>query len=389
MWIPRSVSSTIAQIIETRPALLLTGVRQSGKTTLLQKLFPEAAYISLDRVLVAQSAEENPAYFLDQFDGAARIIIDEIQYAPSLFRELKIRIDEKRDQFGRWILTESQKYSLMEHVSESLAGRIGILHLETLSAEELRCSDFFSNVGDILWRGGYPELWAHEHINPEQFYEAYIQTYLERDLRQIINVTSLRDFQRLIRACAMRVGQLVNYSNLAKDIGVSANTVKSWLNVLETSGLIALLSPYSANIKKRLVKAPKLYFSDQGVLCRLLNIRDYTDLNGHIYQGNIWENFVFTEIVKQMNVNRNHLFFYRDQNNVEIDFLIEMDGQIILIEAKSAEQVDPGKLNFNKVRPVLKEQTRCILACNAREQVRIVLKDYDVVNPVLMQMIEP
>ncbi|MFA6010658.1 MAG: AAA family ATPase [Desulfobacteraceae bacterium] len=158
MWIQRNIEQTIRQLVDTRPALLLTGVRQSGKTSLLEKLYPDAAYVTLDRVLTAQSAEENPGYFLKQFEKEAHVIIDEIQYAPSLFRELKIRIDEDRNRFGRWILTGSQTFSLMENVSESLAGRIGILHLETLSAEELRNCGFFSDANEILWRGGYPKF---------------------------------------------------------------------------------------------------------------------------------------------------------------------------------------------------------------------------------------
>jgi predicted AAA+ superfamily ATPase len=387
MWIHRHLETTIAQLIENRPALLLTGVRQSGKTTLLKKVFPEAAYVSLDRPMVAQSAEENPIRFLEQFDDADQVIIDEIQYAPHLFRELKIKIDDQRHRFGRWILTGSQKFELMEHVSESLAGRLAIMHLGTLSAEELRQSGFFTDVERIVWTGGYPELWAYDHIDPEHFYDAYIQTYLERDLRQIINVTNLRDFQRLIRACAMRTGQLVNFSNLAKDVGVSANTVKSWLNVLETSGLIVLLPPYSANVKKRLVKAPKLYFSDTGVLCRLLNIRSEEALNAHIHEGNIWENFVFTELAKDPRVNRKHLFFYRDQNNVEIDFLIETGGRTLLVEAKSSEHVEPSKLNFSKVGSVIKGETNCVLACRHKEGSRISLKSYDAVNPMTMTVI--
>ncbi len=387
MWISRNLETTIARTSETRPALLVTGVRQSGKTSLLKKVFPDAAYISLDKLLVARNAEENPTHFLEQFDDADQVIIDEIQYAPNLFRELKIKIDDQRNRFGRWILTGSQKFELMEHVSESLAGRIAIFHLETLSATELRDSGFFTDVNQILWRGGYPELWAYEHIFSEQFYDDYIQTYLERDVRQIINVTNLRDFQRLIRACAMRTGQLVNFSNLAKETGISANTVKSWLCVLETSGLIVLLQPYSANVKKRLVKAPKLYFSDTGILCRLLNIRNDQELNDHIHEGNIWENFVFTELLKNPDINRNHLFFYRDQNNVEIDFLIEVKGRTLLVEAKSSEHPDPSKLNFRKVRPVIKGKTHCILACRQKEGFRISLKDHDIVNPVTMAVV--
>jgi len=382
MWIPRSLSDKISAVLETRPALLLTGVRQSGKSSLLRRLFPNSEYVTLDRIAVAQSAQENPESFLRQFDATPQVTLDEIQYAPNLFRELKIRIDADRGQFGKWILTGSQYFSLMKDVSESLAGRVSIFHLQTLSAGELRHSGFFPLLDDLLWRGGYPEIWAYETIDAAQFYDDYIQTYLERDLRQIINVSNLLDFQRIMRSCAIRAGQLVNFAEMAKDVGVSAKTVKSWINTLETSGLIHLLPPYSANLGKRLIKSPKLFFADQGILCNLLNIRTPKALEGHIHEGSIWENFVFTELLKHPEVGKKNIFFYRDQNNVEIDFLIEMNNTIYLIEAKSSERIDPKKLNFRKVSPLFAATTRNILACRTPETLRIPRKDYDVVNPL-------
>ena len=382
MWIPRGLSDKIDSVLPTRPALLVTGVRQSGKSSLLRKLFPDSEYITLDRIAVAQSAQENPEAFLRQFDTKQQVTLDEIQYAPNLFRELKIRIDANRGQFGKWILTGSQYFSLMKDVSESLAGRVGIFHLQTLSADELRNSGFFPSIDDLLWCGGYPEIWAYKHIDAAQFYDDYIQTYLERDLRQIINVSNLLDFQRFMRACAIRVGQLVNFAEMAKEIGISAKTVKSWINTLETSGLIHLLPPYSANLGKRLIKSPKLFFADQGILCSLLNIRTPKSLSGHIHEGNIWENFVFTELLKHTEVKSKNIFFYRDQNNVEIDFLIERNNTIYLIEAKSSERIDPKKLNFRKVSPLFTGTTRNILSCRTAETLRIPCKDYDVINPL-------
>src|SRR6056297_1939086 len=341
MWINRLLRKQIETACFSRPAILVTGARQTGKSSLLQRMLPEANYVSLDRVVVAAEAEENPNRFLDRLQGPT--IIDEVQYAPSLFRELKIRIDENRNDYGRWILTGSQRIQLMQEVSESLAGRISIFQLETLSALELRNSSAFlsSAIEDSLWAGGYPELWANSRIDRDLFYSDYVQTYLERDLKLLIQVSNLRDFQRFIQICATRTGQLLNYSDMAKDVGVSAGTIKSWIGALETSGVIYLLPPFFANIGKRLVKAPKMFFADTGLLCHLLNLQDSSACLNSPLLGHIWENFVLSEIIKTLpaKVGRN-LFFYRDQNGVEMDFMLETGGKLHLIEAKSAERVD-------------------------------------------------
>jgi predicted AAA+ superfamily ATPase len=375
MWLPRKIENRIVSLALTRPALLLTGVRQSGKSTLLQRLFPSAKYITLDKILIAAGAAENPVQFLNQFKNDKQIILDEIQYAPSLFRELKIEIDSNREENGKWLLTGSQKFTLMRGVSESLAGRISICELQTLSTGELRESGYPFETEDALWMGGYPEIWANAGIDIEHYYADYIQTYLEKDLREIIQINNIRDFRRFLRACAIRAGQLVNQADIARDIGVSANTVKSWLNTLEISGIITLLQPYYTNISKRLVKAPKLYFNDQGLLCSLLNIHSAAALQGYINEGSIWENFV-------LNPSRN-LFFYRDQNLVEIDFLIEAEDTIVLVEAKSSENVAEQKLNFHKVRNLFSNHSiSCILACRTAERVAIHLKNFTVYNPL-------
>lgn len=384
MWIHRSIEDEIISLASTRPSILLTGVRQSGKSTLLQKLFPSARYVTLDKILIASGAADNPARFLKQFENNNQVILDEIQYAPSLFRELKIEIDSNRNRNGKWLLTGSQKFSLMRGVSESLAGRISICELQTLSTGELRDSGYSFNTSNALWMGGYPELWANDGISIEHYYADYIQTYLEKDLREIIQVNNLRDFQRFLRACAIRTSQLVNQADIGRDIGVSSNTVKSWLNTLEASGIITLLQPYYANISKRLAKAPKLYFNDQGLLCSLLNINCGTALQGYINEGSIWENFVFTELLKTKKIipSRN-LFFYRDQNQVEIDFLIEAGDAIALIEAKSSENFPEQKLNFHKVRNLFGRQSvSCFLACRTDEIEPVYLKNFTVYNPL-------
>jgi predicted AAA+ superfamily ATPase len=384
MWIERQTKKSIGEACGARPAILLTGARQTGKSSLLQKMFPDAAYVTLDHVPSAAEAEANPDRFLDRFSGP--VILDEVQYAPSLFRELKIRIDENRAAHGRWILTGSQRFSLMQKAGESLAGRISVLQLETLSAKELRECGRFSKktIEDCLWKGGYPELWSNPKLTAQMFYEDYIQTYLEKDLRTILNVSNLRDFRRFIQLCAARTGQLLNYADISKDTGVSAPTIKSWISVLEASGIIYLLPPFFANIGKRLIKAPKLYFSDTGLLSHLLNIPDEDSYCRSPYHGAIWENFVFTELVKTLQaVPGRTLSFYRDQNGVEIDFIIERSGKLYLIEAKSAERVDPRKLNFSKVTPLFPEQeTGCILMHLSQEKRPVRLAGYTSLNPL-------
>jgi hypothetical protein len=237
----------------------------------------------------------------------------------------------------------------------------------------------------MIWKGGYPELWANPGLTPAMFYEDYIQTYLEKDLRQLINITNLRDFRRFIQICAVRSGQLLNCSDISKDIGVSAPTIKAWIGALEASGIVFLLSPFFANIGKRLVKAPKLYFADTGLLCHLLNITDQSACRNSPHFGAIWENLVFTELVKTRQlVPGRSLFFYRDQNGVEIDFITEQNGKLSLIEAKASERVDSRKLNFSKVKPLLADRDiSCCLMNPIPDKEPVALDGYISVNPLL------
>jgi len=387
MWVERLAADLVRDAAATRPAVLLTGARQTGKSSLLHHLYPNASHISLDRPLLAAEARENPSRFLDRHAESV-VVLDEIQYAPDLFRELKVRIDADRDRCGHWILTGSQRFPLMEGTSESLAGRIGIVRLNTLSAAELRATERCQGrLPDYVWTGGYPELWAKPRLAWGAYFTDYIETYLERDLRALVNVSSLGDFQRCLRLCALRAGQLVNYSEIARDTGVALNTVKSWLRALEASGIVCLLPPYSANIGKRLIKAPKLYFADHGLLAFLLNIESSSGWSTHPCRGALWENLVFLEYLKVhgLTPGRN-IFFYRDQNGVEVDFLIERAGVITLVEAKAAELPDPGKTSFRKVQPLLARvaaTVRCVLACPCQEPEPVALKEATVLNPVL------
>ncbi len=379
MWIERDYSDKIKAAVKTRPVVLLTGVRQAGKSSLLQRLLTEAEYVTLDRILLAEEAEENPTVFLNRFKN--QVILDKIQYAPSLFRDLKIMVDENRSVKGKWILTGSQQFMLMQHVSESLTGRMRILNLGTLSARELSRTDLLKNKKDLLWKGGFPELWA-EKLDAKEFFEDYIQTYLERDLKQILNVTNLRDFRRFLSLLAIRVGQLLNYSEISKEIGVAVNTIKAWVNALEVSGLIILLPPYYNNLGKRIIKTPKLYFCDNGLVAALLNIDSLQILEKSLHLGNIWENFVLSEHLKEGFVAGKNIFYFRDVNGVEIDFVIEKKGEVFLVEAKHSERPNPAKLNFKKIAPLFKEKVNSIVACQVEDKEGISLKDFSVYNPL-------
>lgn len=384
MWIERDYSTRILEAIASRPVVLLTGIRQAGKSSLLQKLLSDAEYITLDRILLAEEAEENPSLFLNRFEK--QVIIDEIQYAPSLFRDLKIKVDENRHIKGRWILTGSQQFVLMQHASESLAGRIRILNLGTLTATELNRTNLLNSKRDLLWKGGFPELWA-ANLNPKEFYDDYIQTYLERDLKQILNVSNLRDFRRFLSLLAIRVGQLLNYSEISKELGVAVNTTKAWVGALEVSGLITLLPPYYKNLGKRLIKAPKLYFCDNGLVSALLNIDSLETLEKSLHLGNIWENFVLSEYIKEGKVAGKDIFYFRDTNGVEIDFVIEKKGEVYLVEAKHSERPNPGKLNFKKIAPLFSETVNSFVACGVEEKGQITLKDFSVYNPLFGSII--
>jgi predicted AAA+ superfamily ATPase len=379
MWIERNYSVKIKEAVQSRPVVLLTGIRQAGKSSLLQKLLSDADYITLDRMLIAEEAEENPSVFLSRFKK--QVIIDEIQYAPSLFRDLKIKVDENRNIKGKWILTGSQQFILMQHASESLAGRIRILNLGTLSATELNRTSLLRNRMDLLWKGGFPELWA-ENLNPKEFYEDYIQTYLERDLRQILNVTNLRDFRRFLSSLAIRTGQLMNYSEIAKEAGLAVNTIKAWVSALETSGIIILLPPYYHNLGKRLIKAPKLYFCDNGLITSLLNIASLEALEHSIYMGNIWENFVFSEYLKEGFIAGKDIFYFRDSNGIEIDFVVEKEGETYLIEAKYTERPKPDKLHLIKIARLFNRPVNPLVACNIDESGVVALKAYSAYNPL-------
>lgn len=336
---PREIAVSVRRMARHFPAVVITGARQTGKTTLLTKLFGDYNYVSLDLPAEAQLAEEDPQSFLSRHP--APLLVDEVQYAPRLFRYLKVEIDRRRDMNGRFILTGSQKFSLMQGVSESLAGRCGVLELEGLTIEEL--GPVFSRVEEsegmdgILGRGFMPQLWKDPAMRPVDYFSSYQATYLERDVRQLLNVSSLRDFDRFMRALALRSGQMLNKSEIAKETGINSKTADKWLNVLVASNQVTLLEPWFANPGKRLAKTPKLFFNDVGLLCFLLGLSGHA-VTGSYLVGAIWETFVFGELRKYLSLAAPEatIWHYRDQSR-ETDFIIEKDGFLTLAEAKWKE----------------------------------------------------
>lgn len=382
MWIERDLVERLKKSVNSRPAVFVTGARQTGKSSLLKKEFPDAEYVSFDRIIHAKQAEESPEYFLKSLEK--QTILDEVQYVPEIFRELKVVIDKERSRYGKWLLTGSQVFELSENISESLAGRITLLHLETLSANEIRNSDA-GELKNYLWKGGYPELWSNPDLDHSEFFESYIKTYVERDLRSIVDVKNLSDFKKFFIILAARAGQLINYRDISKEVGVSDVTIKNWLSALQICGLIYLLPPYYENIGKRLTKTPKLYFADHGLLCHLLNITTLEAWHSHIFKGALWENFVMMELIKSYGaIPGRNLFFYRDQNGVEIDFIVIGGDKLFLIEAKAAEQHGSMKLNFSKVAPLLnkKYKVESIIAQNILESKVFRFRDFSAFNPL-------
>jgi predicted AAA+ superfamily ATPase len=336
MWIPRYEEARLRRSARTRPVVVLTGARQAGKTSLLRHLFPKYGFVSLDLPTEAEQAEKEPGTFLARHPAPA--IVDEVQYAPALFRHLKTVVDSRRDRNGQYLLTGSQKFTLMTAVAESLAGRADILELETLSLAEIRAAAPEVRTTTAIVRGGFPELYANPDIDAPTFYNSYLATYLERDVRSLAQVGSLRDFERFMRACALRSGNLLNKADLARDIGIAPSTANQWLSVLEASGQIVLLEPFFSNRTKAIVKSPKLYVADTGVLCALLNIRDEAALRDAPALGAIWETFVFAQLRhrERRAGRRRSLYFWRDRTR-EVDFVVEIAGRVELFEAKWTE----------------------------------------------------
>lgn len=352
--IRRTLATKLRQVARQFPVVTVTGPRQSGKTTLVRDTFKDYAYVSLELPDQRAFALEDPRGFLAQFDGP--VVLDEIQRAPALFSYLQVLADERKRP-GRFILTGSQNFLLLERVSQSLAGRCAVLHLLPFSLAELSNRQPMAldrlgrelprsarpprrGLAEWLFTGFYPRI-HDKHLSPRDWLGSYYQTYLERDVRNVLKVGDLETFGRFVQLCAGRNGQLLNLSMLASDCGVTHTTAKRWLAVLEASFIVRLLRPYHRNFGKRLIKSPKLYFLDTGLLCFLLRIQKPRDLLQHPLRGPVFESFVFAELAKNF-VHRGEspaLYFWRDAGGRELDFLVELGREVVPIEVKSAQTV--------------------------------------------------
>jgi predicted AAA+ superfamily ATPase len=337
--IKRIIAEKIKQMAAKMPIISITGPRQSGKTTLAKAVFPKHTYVNLESPDVYEDAKSDPRSFLTQHKHG--LIIDEAQKMPELFSYIQT-ISDENNKPGEFIITGSQNFLLSEKISQSLAGRVFITNLLPLSTAELKKTKHWkNNVNNAIFQGFYPRIYDKQ-IEPLDFYPSYIQTYTERDIRQIVNVTNLHAFQKFMRLAAGRIGQLLNYNNIANELGVDLKTVKSWFSILEAGFIIFFLQPHHNNYNKRLVKTPKLYFYDTGLACSLLGINDTESLNVHWAKGALFENLVIADIMKNKihQVRNPSLFFWRDNTGNEIDLLEDMDGTVNIYEIKSSATVN-------------------------------------------------
>lgn len=356
--IKRVLETYLVRDAKLYPVVTVTGPRQSGKTTLTTSCFPDYKYVSLEETDNRELARHDPRGFLARY--GRNVIIDEAQRVPDLVSYIQTKIDQDKIP-GQYILTGSQNFLLMEQISQTLAGRCAILHLLPFSRAELELQNspepdlperLFSNqqTGLDCWTairtGFYPRI-HDRHIPPEIWLADYIRTYIERDVRQLVNIGDLETFERFLKLCAGRSGQLLNYSALASDCGIAVDTAKRWISILKTSFIVFLLPPYHRNFNKRIIKSPKLYFHDTGLACHLLGIRNDDQLFSHPARGALFENYIMAEIMKAYIHHRREppLYFWRDQTGHELDALIEEAGTLYPLEIKSGATVNPSMMD--------------------------------------------
>lgn len=322
----------IKESIGSFKGVTISGPRQSGKTTLVKQLFPDAAYYSLENPDIRRTALEDPRGFLNQ--DSSLTILDEVQNTPDLLSYIQEIMDSTDRKF---VLTGSNQFTLLESVNQSLAGRVAAFTLLPFSLEELQRMDIKNDINKLIYSGFYPSIYD-QNRNPTIAYRSYYETYIERDVRKLINVKDINNYQKFIRLCAGRIGQVLNANSLSNELGVSSHTVKSWLSTLEASYLIFLLQPYHKNINKRLIKSPKLYFYDVGLAAYLLGLETHNQISRDPLYGSLFENLCISEMLK-LRMNKglgSDLFYYRDSNMNEIDVVQKTGSGYHLIEIKSA-----------------------------------------------------
>jgi len=378
MLIKRNIEDTIKNVSRTFPVLLLTGPRQVGKTTILEGLIePGRKKISLDNIVTRSLAKEDPELFLQRYSPP--VMIDEIQYAPELLPYIKIMVDERKNPGDFW-LTGSQMFKMMQNVSETLAGRVGIVPMMGLSNSEIRGYHFQQftvnpdelisrisntdsmNINEIfnrIFRGSMPRLYEEENINTEIYFESYIDTYLSRDIQNLTQVGDLLSFLKFIRIVASRTATNVNYDVLAQEAGITAPTAKQWLSLLVSSGIVILIEPFSNNALKRIIKAPRMYFMDTGLCAYLMGWSSGTVLESSAMSGAFFETWVVSEIYKSyLNAGkRPPMYFYRDNNKKEIDVILYQDGIINPIEIKKSSAPKDAIKNFSVLNSLDQSQS--------------------------------
>jgi len=365
MKINRDIANKVLEYIKYYPVVTITGPRQSGKTTLCKMLFPDKPYVSLEKLSMRRFAIDDPEGFLEKYPEGA--ILDEIQRAPDLMSYIQTVVDEK-DQTGMFILTGSQQFELMQNIGQSLAGRTAIVRLLPLSFAEAYSNKVknMANLEEVIFKGFFPRIFD-KSIPPLEAMSSYVSTYLERDLRLLINIKDLSGFEVFLKLCAGRTGQMINMSHLANDCGVSHNTIKSWLSILETSFLIKLTRPYYRNFNKRLVKTPKLYFLDTALVCYLLGIQNPEQLETHPLKGFIFETYVLMELLKNR-FNKglsDNIYYFRDNTGNEVDFILDNGQQLDIVEVKAGKTINSDffkNLYFFEKNSTLKTKSHLIFA---------------------------
>jgi len=367
--IERLILPQAKQTLAQFRAVCLTGPRQSGKTTLSKTLFQNKPYVNFENPNVQFEAEQNPQSFLKQYLNGA--VFDEVQRVPLIFRYLQEILDNN-PQRGQFILTGSNNFLLQEQVSQSLAGRAGYLSLLPLSyAELLQAKLTDNNINKLMLTGGYPEIW-NEKISPYLWLNSYLQTYVQRDVRLLRNISNLATFTRFVYLCANYAGQILNRDDIAKKTGVDTKTILSWLGLLENSYIIFQLQPWYNNLNKRIVKSPKLYFYDTGLLCFLLGIKTETVLQKNKAYGAIFENWVISEIRKNNfnNAQNEGMYYFRDSAANEIDLILERESEPVAIEIKSSKKMEDNMMRGLKYWHKLQPDSQSILLhCGERNEI--------------------
>jgi len=341
MFIERDITPRLKKLRTQFPVLGILGPRQSGKTTLVKALFPEYKYVNLEELDTRRFAAEDPRRFLKLFEEEKGCILDEIQRVPELLSYIQAHVDERQKE-GFFILTGSENILLNQHISQTLAGRIALVTLLPLSLEELqRASLLPTQLEEIVFRGCYPSLYARK-MDVREWIQSYIQTYIERDVRHLKQITDLSLFQKFLQLCAGRVGQLLDLTSIGNDCGITAHTVRSWLSILEATYVIFLLHPHYKNFSKRVIKTPKLYFYDSAIVCQLLAIQSSEDVKTHYLRGGLFESLILSDFFKaRFNAGLTpNLYFWRDKSGHEIDCLLEKGTSLVPIEIKSAETLN-------------------------------------------------